>query len=451
MERDHTMFERINELLRLRPGEARLVLTLGLLLFANSLALEVAEVVAVSGFLSEVGASSILVVWMLDMALIILMTGIQSLIVDRFDRVRLIRGMVFIFAIIYVLLRLLFTFAVPGWLNYTLMYVLADQQWLFFPLVFWILANDVFDMAQAKRLFPLMASLGFIGQIVGLGLAAAVPGLLSQRGVSSVELLSLNALIYLLTFALIWYGLQDITIRHTTHKAEPMRETLTEGWGFIREVPSFRYLTVMLMLAGMALTILEYHFLRISDARITDPDRFQTFYGLYRLGIVVLAIVAQSLLTSRLIEKINLKNTFLILPSALLASAAWAIALPGIFHAAGARALSRLTFMTVDDSARKAFQALVPEERRGRVSIFMESYLPALGTILGSLVLGILALTGLQTGDYYSIIYLAVAALAAAAGVWAATKMRRVYDASLLNWRLKRRQRRADVLDKLEF
>jgi hypothetical protein len=30
-------------------------------------------------------------------------------------------------------------------------------------------------------------------------------------------------------------------------------------------------------------------------------------------------------------------------------------------------------------------------------------------------------------------------------------QMRRVYDASLFNWRLKRRKRISDVLDKLDF
>ena len=35
--------------------------------------------------------------------------------------------------------------------------------------------------------------------------------------------------------------------------------------------------------------------------------------------------------------------------------------------------------------------------------------------------------------------------------IWAIFKMRTVYDSSLFNWRLKRRQRRSSVLDKLDF
>ncbi len=446
------MKERLSQLFRLRPGEAGIVLILGFLLLNNSVALEVADVVAVSGFLSQVDVYNILLVWGIDMALLILATGLQSLIIDRFDRIKLLRGMIFAFALIYVFLRLLFTFQIPGWFNYTLLYLLSDQQWLFFPLVFWILANDVFDMAQAKRLFPLIAVFGFVGQIAGLGLSAAAPSLLRTRGIDPIELLSLNTLVYLVAYLVVIIGLRKIKLRQTTHKSETMGETLTEGWGFIREVPSFRYLTVTMMMIGLALTVIDYHFLVITDMEFPSQDSFQTFYGLYRLGVTGAAILIQSLVTSRIIDKINLKNTFLILPLALTASLSWMVALPGLVSSAGGRALSRLTFTTIDESARKAFQALVPEERRGRVSIFMESYLPSLGTILGALITGLIIFVGIRMqSEHYFYVYLGIALAASIVAIWAIIKMRAVYDSSLFNWRLKRRQRGSDVLDKLDF
>jgi AAA family ATP:ADP antiporter len=107
---------------------------------------------------------------------------------------------------------------------------------------------------------------------------------------------------------------------------------------------------------------------------------------------------------------------------------------------------------TTDDSARKSFQALVPEERRGRVSTFMSNYLPALGTIVACLIAGVIVLIGLAQNSELHIIYLIVAAIAAAFAIWAIFKMRAVYDNSMMNWRLKRRQRgTSSVLDKLDF
>ena len=445
------MKERLYQLLRLRSGELGIVVILGLLLLCNSVALEVADVVAISGFLSEVGLPQLLLVWIIDMALLLLTTGVQSLVVDRFDRIGLMRGMVFAFIFVYTLLRIFFAFGMPPWFNYSFLYLLSDQQWLFFPLVFWILANDIFDMAQAKRIFPLIAAFGFVGQIIGLGMAAAAPQVLGSQGISSVDLISVIVLIYLAALGILWFGLRGVSIRETSHQSESVGETLSEGWRFIKEVKSFRYLTLSMMAVGLALTIIEFHFLFVSDVTFSAAGEFQTFYSLYRLGITVLAIIVQSLLTSRIINKIDLKNTFLILPGALLVSAVSVLAVPGIVLAAGARGLSRLVYNTIDQSARKAFQALVPEERRGRVSIFMESYLPASGTILGSIILGIIVLIGIPHQTYYPEVYLGLATAAGIIAVWLVILMRKHYDTSLWNWRLKRRQRRADVLDKLDF
>ena len=54
------MIQRLDQLFRLRPGETGLVLTLGFLLFANSVAQPLAEITAVSNFLTQVGVNDIL-------------------------------------------------------------------------------------------------------------------------------------------------------------------------------------------------------------------------------------------------------------------------------------------------------------------------------------------------------------------------------------------------------
>jgi ATP/ADP translocase len=442
----------LSRLFGFRPGETTLALTLGFLLFGNSLALEVSNVVSVSGFLSEVGVNELLIVWIIDMLLVVASTALQSLIVDRFNRVMLLAAMSLIFAVFYVGLRLMFLLDIPGSVNYALLFLLTDQQWLFFPLIFWILANDVFDMAQAKRLFPVIASGGFLGQIAGLGIAAAAPAVLSSLNASTNELLVMNVIIYLAGAALILRVIDRHKIRQTAQQPQTIRETLTEGWGFVRDVLSFRYLMIAMLALSIGFTIVEFHFLVVSDEAISDADQFQTFYSLYNLAVIVIAIAVQSLLTGRILSRVNLRNMFLLYPITLLGSVTWMIVLPGLVSGIGGVTLPRLTKETVDESARKSFQALVPEERRGRVSMFMDSYLFAIGAIIGSVVTGIIVLIGQQMDGTPSLAYLAVAWFATVGGIWFTQKMRGEYDASLLNWRLKRRQRNAaSVLDRLDF
>ncbi len=447
------MRDSLHRLLNLRPGEFGLVFTLGFLLLCNALAQQVSGVVAVSGFLNEVGVSQILIIWVIDYALITISAGLQSLIVDRFDRVTLLKGVTFGFAIVFIVLRLMFTFHVPAWINYSFLYLLADQQWLFFPLIFWVLANDIFDMTQAKRLFPVIASFSFVGTLIGIGIGGISPVLLKQIGAPNTEVLNINVLIYLLAYVIVLVRLGSVKVRKTAQKHETVRETLTEGGAFVREVPSFRFLMLAIIAATLADSVVEFHFLSVSEKVYTDTYSYQQFYSLYRLGTVLIAVMLQSFVTSRLIGKIGLKSTFFIFPMVLLSGLAAMIAAPAaMINSVVSMMAMRLSKDTIDESTRKSFQSLVPEERRGRVSMFMETYLPAIGTISAAILIGAIIIIGPQiVGDAYVYVYLAVGAIAAVAALIAVFNLRKVYDSSMFNWRLKRRQRASSVLDKMEF
>jgi ATP:ADP antiporter, AAA family len=106
----------------------------------------------------------------------------------------------------------------------------------------------------------------------------------------------------------------------------------------------------------------------------------------------------------------------------------------------------KLTRETVDDSSRKSFLALVPEERRGRVSTFMNSHLASAGTIFAGIITISIVLIGQWLGKDPYLAYMAVALCAAALAIWATLRMGSVYEKSLLNWRLKRRQRVTDTM-----
>jgi ATP/ADP translocase len=442
----------LSRLFRVRSGEIGIVLTLGLLLLINSIALQVSGIAAVSGFLEEGGTNQILIVWGVDYLFILLTAVLQTLIIDRFNRLAILKGITLTFMLVFVILRVMFLLGLPGWLNYAVQYILSEQQLVAFPLIFWVLANDVFDLSQAKRLFPLIAGMSFVGKLIGIGIALVSPNLLSRLTVAPEEMLLFNVALYLIVYVLMSIGLRRAKIRQTQQKHETVGETLMEGWGFIREVPSFRYLMLALLALTVCDTIIEFRFIVVSKAVFLAPADYQRFYSLYRLGVNLAAFAIQTFLTSRIIDRLTLKNAFLVLPVAALGSALWMIGLPGIVSGVGGQVLTKLGRDTVNESARKSFEGLVPEERRGRVSAFMDSYLVAGGTIAGCLIAGAIVLVGerLMPNSYFYI-YLAVVVLASLFALWAILRMRAVYDSSLFNWRLKRRQRGASVLDNLDF
>lgn len=441
---------------RLNEGEGPVVFTLGFLLVVNAMALQISSIVGLSGFLSDGGVNQYLILLPVNYGIIFVITVAQALYVDRFDRRELMGWVIFAFAFLFGVIRAMFAFRVPGVLSYGAMYIMSEVQYVVFPLIFWILANDIYPTAQSQRLFPIIASIGLVGKLLGIGIAWYFPVLVRTSGIGREEVLIINVLIYLIAFVVIKWRLARLTIRKTNVEALNLKETLEEAWGFIKEVPAFRFLMIAIVGLTIADTIVEFRFLVVTDAVFPTANDYQVFFAMFRLGLTLLSLVVQGFVTSRLIKALGLKNSFLILPIITLISTVWMIVVPtgpgALFSAIGAMGILKLVRDTTAESARKSFQGLVPEERRGRVSLFMDSYLPALGTVLGCLLAGIVVIVGLSLrAELFYYVYLSIAILAAILAVGAVLQVRKTYETSMLNWRLKRRQRGASILDGLEF
>jgi len=147
---------------------------------------------------------------------------------------------------------------------------------------------------------------------------------------------------------------------------------------------------------------------------------------------------------------LDLKRIFTFLPVACVLVILAALLIPGVIAIAVARLFGRMILFGIDEPARKSLQGLIPDEKRGRVSSFLDGYLYASGTIVGSLLL-MLLLGGVNAGwlpaGWDTGLYLSIGGLASLVSVWAVRKLWLSYDTSMLDWRLARRKRRSSVLD----
>lgn len=442
---------------QLQPGEGRLLLIFGALMFTNALAMQISYTSSVSGFLKADGLRMVWLVWLINYAGFLLFAAMQSLFIDRFRRVTLMRALMVYFSAGFALIWLALQLAIPKQISYGALYLLAEQQWMLFPVFFWVLANDSVNMQQAKRLFPLMASIGLIGKLVGLGVAALTPVLLPRLGIDLSHLLLINLALYLLAFTLP-ARLQRVSTQPLDAAPEPdagasegFWKQMTAGIEFIRAVPAFRYLAQALFAVMVVDTLVEFYFLAVTDAYFVSQAAYQSFYSVYRIGLIALIFSMQILVTRKVLAKGSLPQVLSVQPFVAFSVVALLMVMPGIVTAVLALFLLRLTTESFHDSAAKAFQGLIPTERRGRATLVLETGVISAGTIVGALVLGGLTLaTDPSVVRDASRAYLMFAFVIASAAAYFSKRMRDTYEASLLSWRLKRRERTgASLLDKL--
>jgi AAA family ATP:ADP antiporter len=416
--------------------------------------LESNEVVATSGFLSQVGPPQILWVWALDMIIVMIASGAYSLFVDRTRRDRLAQALCVGFCVAYLCLYALFQTGTPGIITYPLLTILNDQHWLLFPMLIWSLANDMFTISEAKRLFALLGVSALLGGIAGNGITTLSARFLSSSSTGSTHLLLLNAGLLAAMALGLRLSLRRIQITARQSRAgEKVLDTLREGIAFVQQVPSYRYLTLAMILLGIGLNVVEYQMVASAAGAYTQVTGLETFFATVRTIRIVLMFVVQGLLSGWLLKQLEFKRIFIIMPVALLCGLLLGMAVPTLVGAVIAQVLTRTTLEGIDEPSRRAFLGLVPDERRGRVSAFVEGYLYPLGSIVSC------GMTGLfLTAAHHNLLdpvlaralYMGVGCICAIVALISIFRFRAHYDTSMLNWRLKRRQR-SSVISKLEF
>jgi ATP/ADP translocase len=247
---------------------------------------------------------------------------------------------------------------------------------------------------------------------------------------------------------------RTINARQSRDNGFDFRQTLKVGSDYIKNVPIFTFLAISMLLSGLAFTIIEYHFIFTVDQSVSkNPLQFQTFYGSFKIFLTISTLLVQAFFSGRFLERVGLKNSFIFQPVALTAGAFLALFVPGVVGAAGAKYLVRLVQQSWDEPARKSLENLIPDERRGRVSVMIDRYFYDISTIIGALVLALLLSLGsiaFLSQSQILTIYLGLATVAALVAIVASIRLRAKYDQSLLDWRLAR-PRRKSALDGIEF
>lgn len=450
------IIERLSLALNVKQGEWSLLLTLTALLSLSAAVYELSDVIATAGFVSDVGPQSMPQLWIVTVTISLLVVGSYALIVDRMARVRLLKMLFGGFTLIYLFILALLWLNAPDWFAYPLLYITADLQMSLFPLAFWALANDLYGMSQTIRLFPVIGAGYIIGSVFGNALAVGSAVLLTRiGGDSSLLLAGAAGLLFLgLGLLVIQFRKRDVRARRAKESRISLRKSLAEALDFYQNVPLFRLLAISMLLIGFALTIIEYYFLfTIDRAASGNSLQFQAVYGSYNIIFTITAVLSQTFITGRLLGRAQLKNAFLGLPASIIAAAGIALAVPGLLGGLASRFVARLVERVWDEPARKALEGLIPDERRGNIGTFLDSHFYSIATLVGSAVLMVMfraVALGMMSEYQSAVLYLAIAGAAGLGALTAALALRKVYDKSLLNWRLSR-SRRKSVLDGIDF
>jgi type IV secretory pathway TrbD component len=169
----------------------------------------------------------------------------------------------------------------------------------------------------------------------------------------------------------------------------------------------------------------------------SDAGSLQTFFGAVMLGSLVICLITQIFCAERLQEAIGIPGVLIILP-VMTVLAGLLLAVGIVLQSLPLLALGLACWFiprwSIDENARRGALALVPDERRTRVS-FIVDLLPI---STGLIIAGPLAAIAYLTGYLWAIPLLG--AIITVFAIPLAFKVKRGWEDSLMNWRLRRRK-----------
>jgi AAA family ATP:ADP antiporter len=317
---------------------------------------------------------------------------LYGLLASRVDRLRLIRATMAFLVVSLVVFSVLGDLGVPIGVAY---YLWLGMSSLIGVAQFWSFANDYYTTAQGERLFPVIATGGSLGAILGAGLAR---WLLARIGVLQLMLVAAGLFVaYTAVFGLI----ERI---ERPEPADVARKPLAGAGGF-QLVMKSRYLLLiglMVMVANLVNTQGEYVLARavtaqaeklvpapaapsartsaavIAARRVAIGNLYGEFYG----GVSLFGFLIQIFAVSRIFRHLGIHRALYVFPLIALGAYGSMAALPVFVLIAAAKTVENSADYSLHNTVRQALFLPTSREAKYKAKAAIDSFFLRSGDLI---------------------------------------------------------------------
>ncbi|PHI19529.1 hypothetical protein CEQ90_12585 [Lewinellaceae bacterium SD302] len=370
--------------MKIRPGEWKVVLLLQLQIFLIIAVLLIAKPAGSALFLARFGSGALPYMFILTA---LVAGGVSTAYSSALKYYSILQVNLWSIAIcIFSLLGFALATAMPGakdvvaiglYLWVALFGVLAASQ-------FWLIANLVFDVRQAKRLFGPIGAGAIAGGIVGGYVANIVVKEFGFR-----PLLFVAGLLLLPTILITIY----VWRKHIQGKVPKLarrrkRANLQESpYQIIVGSKHLMLLCGIVSLSVITAKLVDYQFSALALRRFANEEHLTAFFGFWFSTFNVIGLIIQLLFTHRIVKYLGISGALAFLPAGLTLGAVAMFFMPGLNTAI----FSRLTDGSLKQSLHRAGVEMlflpVSREVKGRIKTYIDVFIDSAAGGIGGLLL----------------------------------------------------------------
>jgi AAA family ATP:ADP antiporter len=308
------------------------------------------------------------------------------------------------------------------------LYIWSSIFGVFMVMQFWLLANDLFDAREAKRLFGVVGAGAIVGGLLG---GVASRGLATVIGTRSLLLVAAAMLVVEAVLATMAW--RERRTEEPRRKADKDQQPPRSG---MRTLLDHRYvglIALALLLSTVATTLLDWQFKGIVKAAYADRvDEMAGYFGMLYAILSGLSFVLQTFLTGWILRRFGVGTGLMLLPIAVLAGSGTIAghglipSLSGLMAASSAKVAEGGMRFAIDKASVELLWMPVPPLIKESGKAFTDTVMDRLGTGITGLIW--LALAGLGLAHPAKLHLISFAVLAVGV-IWCyvVLKVRRAY------------------------
>ncbi|MFD1061972.1 Npt1/Npt2 family nucleotide transporter [Winogradskyella litorisediminis] len=297
----------------LRDGEIHISFLMQLYIFLIITVLLIIKPNVNALFLSRLGSEQLPIGYILVAFIAVIVTYFYNKWVRRFSFRRVAIITLVFFGLSFLLLGLAIKLNfIKDWVLYvyyigvSLFAVITTSQ-------FWILANLVFNSREAKRLFGFIGAGAIAGGVFGGYLTSIIA---SKFG---IEISIIVASVFLLLCIPIIQKIYKLKVNKLNMhmRAQRRSQDAKTNLPSYKVVAKSKHLTFLAIITGVGVIVaklVDFQFSDIAHNTITDSDELASFFGFWFSTFNLLALGLQLFLTNKILSKLGVSSTLLILP-----------------------------------------------------------------------------------------------------------------------------------------
>ena len=382
----------------IREGEIKIALLMQGYIFLIIATLLIIKPTVNALFISELGVENLPFGYLLVAITAVVSSYFYSRITERFSLVHIIRFTLF-FSIISLLVlgALLHLNFINGWMLYAfytgvaIYAVLATSQ-------FWVLANLVFNIREAKRLFSFIGTGAIAGGIFGGYLTTILAPVIGNE-----NLIFVAAFFLILCFPILSIIWKTKVIILNTFK-QKKRTTISKENPFrlISQSKHLSYLAAIIAIGVLTAKLVDYQFSYIAAQRITDSDELSSFFGFWLSSFNIASLLLQLFLTRKIVGVWGVGFSLLLLPAFIFIGGLLFFVFPELWVVILLKATDVSLKQSVNKSAVELIALPLPFDLKKKTKSFIDVVVDSIATGIAGFIL-IFLIKGLDLPPDYII------------------------------------------------